>query len=480
MPKIDIAKFIEQSGVRRTRFGGFVEEDVRAVMQALCNEYEQRLSRADAEARSLRQEKTALEQQCRTLAAQNRTLSGQNATLAGSSESFSRRNHDLDTQLNSLRERNHSLNDQCAVLRLKNADLTRENVALQDRAQQAEAALRIRTGELEAEKTAWAASRKQRLAEAESEANGILAAANRKGDELLAEAREKAVAIDQLAREQARRQAQHVVDAAAAEANEIQNAHQLRLNELSRELQTMQTRREQMIAYLTRWGNELLRNGSSAQEEDPNVVDPAVLPEEPLRLQEKPAPKVELDLSADVLEAAIAALHAQNAVMEPEAEEAPATPEPEKPKPQPEPETPVAQAQPEPEASDDDPYDLWKDVPLYPESRTQPQAETVPAPAPEPEPVRQTGPALTEVPGAIFSSPIVQREVSPLVEDTVPAPGPHKPLLPGLFEEDEEDSLPATMPVQPYVAPAPSPKGAGTLKRRKAVFAVRALHRMTH
>ena len=46
MPKIDVTKFIEQSGIRKARFGGYETLDVRQAMQALCTEYEQRLSRA--------------------------------------------------------------------------------------------------------------------------------------------------------------------------------------------------------------------------------------------------------------------------------------------------------------------------------------------------------------------------------------------------------------------------------------------------
>lgn len=47
MPKIDVTKFIEQSGIRKTRFGGYETQDVRQAMQALCIEYEQRLKRAE-------------------------------------------------------------------------------------------------------------------------------------------------------------------------------------------------------------------------------------------------------------------------------------------------------------------------------------------------------------------------------------------------------------------------------------------------
>ena len=63
MPKIDVTKFIEQSGIRKARFGGYETLDVRQAMQALCTEYEQRLSRAEGHARTLAQQNTALESQ---------------------------------------------------------------------------------------------------------------------------------------------------------------------------------------------------------------------------------------------------------------------------------------------------------------------------------------------------------------------------------------------------------------------------------
>lgn len=48
MPKIDVTRFMEQSGMRKARFGGYEPDDVRAALQALCTEYEQRLGRAEA------------------------------------------------------------------------------------------------------------------------------------------------------------------------------------------------------------------------------------------------------------------------------------------------------------------------------------------------------------------------------------------------------------------------------------------------
>ena len=120
MPKIDVTRFMEQSGMRKARFGGYEPDDVRAALQALCTEYEQRLGWAEAQARKAEQENAALQQHCQTLTAQNNRLSGQNAALAGSSSTYSRQKESLDAQVSALQERNHSLNDQVAVLRLKN------------------------------------------------------------------------------------------------------------------------------------------------------------------------------------------------------------------------------------------------------------------------------------------------------------------------------------------------------------------------
>ncbi len=499
MPNLDIAKFLERSGVRRTRLGGLVEEDVRAALQALCNEYEQRLARAEAEVRRLGQENAALQQQCRTLAGQNRTLSGQNATLAGSSEKFSRQNQDLDTQLSNMKARNHSLNDQCAVLKLKNNDLTRENAALQDRAQQAETALRLRTEELQREKASLAANREKLLAAARQEAEDVAAAAKKDAADVLDAAREKAEAIEQAAKTQARQQAQALVDAASAEANEIQNAHHLRLNEMKNELRRLELRRDRLVEFLSRWGNELLRSGDAVQAGDPDAEELPPLPEQPLDWTAEPAPQAELDFSPDVLESTIAALRGQaegsvpEVVPGPEPEPEPA-PEPEPgpepdPVPMPEPE-PVPVPEPEPELAPEpapapamedsageaedsfllDADGIWGMDPLA-EAEAQAEAgaeEDGPAAAPA---VRQTGPALTEVPGAIFSSPIVQRAEAPAWDEVPLTPGPHMPVLPNVAEE-EDDFAPGTVPIQPPAARSIS------LRRRKAVWAVRALRRL--
>ena len=65
MPKIDVTRFMEQSGMRKARFGGYEPDDVRAALQALCTEYEQRLGRAEAQARK-RSEERRVGKECRS------------------------------------------------------------------------------------------------------------------------------------------------------------------------------------------------------------------------------------------------------------------------------------------------------------------------------------------------------------------------------------------------------------------------------
>ena len=52
MPKIDIDNYIEQSGMRKARFGGYEPEDVHQAMEDLCADYEQHLTAMTSEQRS--------------------------------------------------------------------------------------------------------------------------------------------------------------------------------------------------------------------------------------------------------------------------------------------------------------------------------------------------------------------------------------------------------------------------------------------
>lgn len=50
----------------------------------------------------------------------------------------------METRYSKVQERNHSLTDQVAMLRLKNTDLELKNKELTERAENADAALRIK------------------------------------------------------------------------------------------------------------------------------------------------------------------------------------------------------------------------------------------------------------------------------------------------------------------------------------------------
>lgn len=85
-----------------------------------------------------------------------------------------------------------------------------------------------------------------------------------------------------------------------------------------------------------------------------------------------------------------------------------------------------------------------------PEAETEEQPKTEETPEPEKtedkpdhptgDPNHQTGPALTEVPGAIFSSPIVRPADAPRPDDTPPSATPMAPVMPSFEEEDELDA----------------------------------------
>lgn len=433
VPKIDVSKFIEQSGIRKARFGGYETADVRQAMQALCTEYEQRLNRAENHARALSQQNTALEQHCQTLTAQNRRLAEQSAALAGSSETYSRQRTELDNRLASLQEKNHSLSDKLAVLRLKNGDLEKENAELRDKAAQATAELRIKGRELDEQKAALEAARQKLLEDADGEAAKVIDEARAQAEQIAEDARLEAQATARAAKEQAQAQARKLVEAAAAEANEVQNAHQLRLNSLREEVRGLEQQREKLIDFLNRMARELMQVEGSAKTE-PVSLPVQDEPEQTPDLQEVPTPPVELDLGPEAIARAVDELRAQAA---------------------------ASQAEEEAQAAQDD------------EQGEPPVAEA------SPEPARQTGPALTEVPGAIFSSPIVRQEAPDLPEEAPPTADPHVPVMPDFEQEDEDAGFEYELPVsEPPAAQAPAPASA-RLTRRRALYAVRALRRRT-
>lgn len=462
MPKIDVSKFIEQSGIRKARFGGYETADVRQAMQALCTEYEQRLNRAESHSKALAQQNSALEQHCQNLTAQNRRLAEQSAALAGNSETYSRQRAELDSRLASLKEKNHSLSDKCAVLQLKNTDLKKENEELKERAAQARAELRIKGRELDDEKAAQTAARRKLLEQAEDEADKLVQEARRQAEKITDQANLEAQATARAAREQAQAQARKLVDAAAAEANEVQNAHQLRLNSLRDEVKVLEQRRDKLIEFLNRMARELMQvEGTAKTEGAAEVAEPTPAQDELPDLHEVPTPPVELDLGPEAIARAVDELRAQAAAGD---EEDGAEP----------------YAAPE-EGEDSVAARAVRSFQLVEDDEDEEETAEEPAPEqPEPdsapeEPVaaRQTGPALTEVPGAIFSSPIVRQETPAEPDEEPPTAEPQMPVMP-TFADDEDYDEPEE---EPETEEKPEPRPGVT--RRKAVRALRALRRRT-
>ncbi len=463
VPKIDVSKFIEQSGIRKARFGGYETADVRQAMQALCTEYEQRLNRAESHAKALAQQNSALEQHCQNLTAQNRRLAEQSAALAGSSETYSRQQAEMDSRLASLKEKNHSLSDKCAVLQLKNSDLKKENEELKERAAQARAELRIKGRELDDEKAAQTAARRKLLEQAEDEADKLVQEARRQAEKITDQANLEAQATARAAREQAQAQARKLVDAAAAEANEVQNAHQLRLNSLRDEVKVLEQRRDKLIEFLNRMARELLQvEGTAKTEGAAEVAEPVPAEDELPDLHEVPTPPVELDLGPEAIARAVDELRAQAAAGDDEDEEEGTLPPPEE-------DSVAARAVRS--------FQLVEDEEEEAEETAEVVSETA-APAPEPAPeepaaARQTGPALTEVPGAIFSSPIVRQETPAVPDEDPPTAGPQMPVMPTFGDDEDYDDPEPEEEAVPEEKPTPRPG----VTRRKAVRALRALRR---
>ena len=209
MATIDINQYIEQSGMRKARFGGYEPDDVRQAMLDLCSDYEQRLNTAAQQVRGAQQEAEALRRRCQTLIGQNQNLATQNASLAGKADRIARMQSDMETRYSKVQERNHSLTDQVAMLRLKNTDLELKNKELTERAENADAALRIKGREHDQAKQQVLAERDSVVAGAQKEAARIRSQAREEADQLLKDTNLKAEAIDQLAREQAIGQARN-------------------------------------------------------------------------------------------------------------------------------------------------------------------------------------------------------------------------------------------------------------------------------
>lgn len=440
MAKIDVNQYMEQCGVRKARFGGYEPDDVRQALRALCSDYEQSLSKARAETNAARQESDALRRRCQTLLGQNQNLTAQNATLAGQADKIARRQDDLETRYSKVQERNHSLTDQVAVLRLKNGDLTRENKELTDRAEEAEAALRIKGRAHDEARQQVLAEKEKVLADARAEADKIRQQAKEDADALLKETNRKAEAIDQLAREQAISQARKMVQAATDETREIQNAHRLRLQDLKSRIAAMEQQREKLMDFFSEMIGELQEAQDYARQNTPV----ASYEEDVTEVYAEP----KLDLSAKTVEAAAAALPQDTA-------EAPETPDT------------AVNCVVAPGLDEEEPAPP-RTVELVPEEETTPSAEYFDT-APKQQP---SDPPEIEVPGAIFSYPILRQEGEPILDEEPPMHGPHTPVMPDLSataDEDEGDS--GDIHIIPEKKPEENPR------RKKAVAALRALHK---
>lgn len=439
MAKIDVNQYMEQCGVRKARFGGYEPDDVRQALRALCSDYEQSLSKAKAETNAARQESEALRRRCQTLLGQNQNLTAQNATLAGQADKISRRQDDLETRYSKVQERNHSLTDQVAVLRLKNGDLTRENKELTDRAEEAEAALRIKGRAHDEARQQVLAEKEQVLAEARAEADKIRQQAKEDADALLKETNRKAEAIDQLAREQAISQARKMVQAATDETREIQNAHRLRLQDLKSRIAAMEQQREKLMDFFSEMIGELQEAQDYARQNTPV----ASYDEDITEVSAEPS----LDLSAKTVEAAAAAL-------------------PEDPIPSEEPSDTAVNCVVAPGLDEEEPAPP-RTVELVPEEETTPSAEYF-----DTEPQQQpSDPPEIEVPGAIFSYPILRQEGEPILDEEPPMHGPHAPVMPDLSATEEEEGDSGDIHIIPEKKPEDNPR------RKKAVAALRSLYK---
>lgn len=426
MANIDVNQYMEQCGVRKARFGGYEPEDVRQALRALCSDYEQALARAAAENRAARQESDALRRRCQTLLGQNQTLSTQNATLAGQFDAAARRRDELESHCAALEARNHSLTDQVAVQRLKNSDLARDNKELTERAEDAEAALRIKGRACDEARQKVQDERDQVLAAAHAEGEKIRQKARDEAEALLKDTNRKAESIDQMARDQAIDQARKLVQAATDETREIQNAHRLRLQDLKARVDAMEQRRDALLDFLASMIEQLQQTQDAARRQSPALPEAADLPDE--------TPEVELDLSDQAVAAAAAALPGEAADALPGQDSQPAP-------------QPTAQVVQQPAA--------------------QPAAQPAQPPA-APAAAAQD----VEIPGAIFSYPILRQEGAPILDEDPPLRGPHAPLLPDLNAgEEEDDDAAGGIRILPEPAPRPDPR------RPKAVAALKALRR---
>ena len=269
-----------------------------------------------------------------------------------------------------------------------------------------------------------------------------------------------------------------MVQAATEETREIQNAHRLRLQDLQSRIDAMEQQRAKLMDFLAKMIAELQETQDYAQQNTP----------QPLENKETTEPSAEpqLDLSPTAVDAAASALRTEDTN---DAQPAPAhaelTDEDGQPRncvvapgwndhandtrvARPVPDGPEKQPQPE----------YFDTTPTANELHTLQTPPTEAAAKPKEE---------VEIPGAIFSYPILRQKGEPILDEEPPVRGPHTPLLPNLdTDADEEDDDPLTAPAAPaQSAPQPAAPAAGTPakvtasgpRRKKAVAALRALRR---
>lgn len=234
-----------------------------------------------------------------------------------------------------------------------------------------------------------------------------------------------------------------MVQSATDETREIQNAHRLRLQDLKSRITEMEKARGEMMDYLAKVIGDLQKAQDYASRTAPLIVHKEDLEEADAEPQ--------LDLSALKVDAAASAL--RDSEPEPDAPAQPAAAD----------ETTNRVVAP---GMDDD----------------EPRTNTVVTPSPDyfdTEPKAQPGDPNEEVeiPGAIFSYPILRQQGEPILDEGAPpAPVPHKPVMPSftLADDDEDggDAVPASAP-----APMPAPARPQTKRRRKVIMALRALQK---
>ena len=186
----------------------------------------------------------------------------------------------------------------------------------------------------------------------------------------------------------------------------------------------MEQRRDALLDFLASMIEQLQQTQDAARRQSPALPEAADLPDE--------TPEVELDLSDQAVAAAAAALPGEAADALPGQDSQPAPP-------------PAAQVVQQPAA--------------------QPAAQPAQPPA-APAAAAQD----VEIPGAIFSYPILRQEGAPILDEDPPLRGPHAPLLPDLNAgEEEDDDAAGGIRILPEPAPRPDPRRPKALKalRRK-------------